>query len=134
MTSRPDTAQLALSDYAQRCDDGEPRLKLVSRYERATLQERWERFHDANPHVYAAFERLALEAIARLTRKGKRKRFGAKAIWEVLRWEALDTSSIALDDDDDPALNNSFTALYAREFQRRNPQHAELFETRERKA
>ena len=55
---------------------------LTSRYSRPSLEQRWREFHAANPHVYAHFERLALKA----ARSG-RKRFGAKAIWEVMRFE-----------------------------------------------
>lgn len=97
---------------------------LSSRYDRQPLEARWREFHEANPHVYAHFERLALQA----ARRGRR-RFGAKAIWEVMRWEmALSTT------EEEPRLNNNHVAYYVREFMRRNPRHASLFETRERTA
>ena len=88
-----------------------------------SLEGRWLAFHEANPHVYAAFERLALQAAKR------RARFGAKAIWEVLRWELSVNTT-----ESEPRLNNNYTALYAREVMRRNPAHAGLFETREQRA
>jgi hypothetical protein len=89
----------------------------------ATLEERWQAFHAANPGVYAAFERLALDAIAR----GK-TRIGAKALWERLRWDLWVESS-----DDEPRLNNDHTASYARHFARMHPEHASAFEFRKRR-
>lgn len=113
------TAQTAIAWDAP-ADDTHKRgpLRLV----RPTLRERFEVFHATNPHVYRLFERFALEA----ARSGRR-RFGAKAVWERMRWfVAFETTA------DDWKLNNSHTAYYAREFIRRHPEHADLFETRER--
>ncbi len=98
-----------------------PQLPLFDRWQMVPLQQRWREFHAANPHVYAHFERLALKAAQ------FRVRFGAKAIWEVMRWEmAINTTEA------EPKLNNSYTAYYAREFVRRHPEHTGLFEMRER--
>jgi len=88
-----------------------------------TLDERWQAFHAANPHVYAAFERLALQALA----AGK-TRIGAKALWERMRWDMWLAST-----DDEPRLNNDFTALYARHFAHMHPEHAQAFEFRKRR-
>lgn len=86
-----------------------------------TMRETWERFHAENPHVYRLFERFAFEAIG-----AGRERFGAKAIWERLRWEL----GVRVVGAEAPKLNNNHTAYYAREFVRRNPKHAGLFEFR----
>lgn len=79
--------------------------------ERLSLQERFERFDVANPAVYALFLRFAREARA----KGK-QRYGAKAVWERLRWElSIETDETA------PALNNDYPAFYARKAAREFP-------------
>lgn len=87
-----------------------------------TIDERWAAFHRDHPAVYAAFERLALDAIAR----GK-TRIGAKSLWERMRWEMW-----LVESGDGPALNNDFVALYARLFIARHPEHADVFEVRRR--
>jgi hypothetical protein len=88
----------------------------------STLHERWQAFHERNPAVFAAFERLALEALQR-----GRARIGAKALWERMRWDLdLELGDAA------PKLNNDHVALYAREFARRHPEHAGAFEFRRR--
>ena len=83
-------------------------------------------FHRENPLVWRLFERFALEA----ARSGHT--VGAKAIWERLRWETRVNPDYRRKGDF--KLNNSHTAYYARAFLRRYPEHAGLFETRERKA
>jgi hypothetical protein len=61
-------------------------------------------FHASNPAVYETLARLARDALAR----GKR-RIGAKALWEVMRWEVwLATEG------DEFNLNNNHTSRYAR--------------------
>lgn len=95
-----------------------------------TLAERFEAFCDANPHVWLKFEEMALEAIELLASKGRPKRIGAKTIWENMRWFELKHGTVG----DEYLLNNSYTALMARRFQREHPEHAELFETREQGA
>lgn len=78
-------------------------------------------FHEANPHVYEAFEAYALEAV------GEGMRIGAKTIWELLRWDyRVEVHTRG----DEFKLNNNHTAYYARMFADRNPNHAEFFRTR----
>lgn len=105
--------QLEFIDEAP--SSGKPKLSLAAR---------WREFHRRNPQVYAAFERFTLEAI----RSGASK-IGAKAVWERMRWWAHVESR-----GDDWRLNNSWTALYAREFLRRHPEHKGVFELRRSKA
>lgn len=84
------------------------------------IEASWQQFHERNPQVYAAFERLTLRAIA-----GEQK-MGAKAVWERMRWDFHVESS-----DKAPKLNNNFTAYYARHFMALHPQHANYFQLRE---
>ncbi len=52
--------------------------------EKLTIQQRFERFHEANPNV---FDMIVREA-HRAKEKGK-TRFGIRAIIEVIRWETF---------------------------------------------
>jgi hypothetical protein len=80
-------------------------------------------FHIQNPHVYAAFERFARQAIA-----SGRKRLGAGLIYERMRWHySIETKG------DEFQLNNNYRADYARMFEERNPEYKGFFSTRERK-
>jgi len=91
------------------------------RIEGETLQERFERFHEANPHVYIALVRLARQARSR----GRRK-IGMKMLFEVLRWNyRLQT------DGEEFKLCNSYTSRYSRLIEAQEPDLAGLFEKRE---
>jgi hypothetical protein len=91
---------------------------------RRAIADRFAEFHAANPDVYAELVRLARDA-----RSAGRQRVGMKELWEVARWHLrLRTHA------DGYALNNDFTALYARLIQDQEPDLAGLFETRRRKA
>lgn len=87
------------------------------------LERRFAEFHAANPHVYAEFERRAME----LYRAGAR-RIGVKAIAERIRW---DVHVRVLTED--YKINNSLVALYARLLIHRHPELAEVIELRQRK-
>lgn len=90
-----------------------------------TIDERFELFHEANSHVARELAKLALQ----LKRAG-RKRYGMKALFEILRWSyAMQTSS------DEPfKLSNDFTACYARLLMSSMPELEDFFVTRERTA
>lgn len=64
----------------------------------------------------------------RLVVKGIR-RWGAKALWETLRYELAISSDANVRDF---VLNNNFTAWYARELMANEPELTDFFETRER--
>lgn len=84
-------------------DDGQPMLPFP-RARPASIQEEFEEFDAANPHVYAAFKRFAREAL-----RSGRPRFGAKAIYERLRWHyAMKTTG------EEFKLPNNYTSRYAR--------------------
>lgn len=90
----------------------------------ATIAERFERFHERNPQVYAALRQMALE----LRRRGHRQ-YGIKALFEVLRFNsAMQTHG------DTFKLNNNYTALYARLLMDQEPELDGFFELRRRTA
>ena len=88
----------------------------------ATIEERFQAFHGANPHVYSNLARLCL----RQRERGLR-RWGIKAAFEILRFQALETAG------EEYKLNNSYAPLYARLLVRRHPELREFFELRNRR-
>jgi hypothetical protein len=84
-----------------------------------SLQDRFEAFHEANPHVYQALRDIALACYHR------GKKIGMKAIYERLRWEYI------LQTDDQPyRLNNIYTPYYARLLMVQEPELGGYFEIR----
>ena len=87
----------------------------------ASLQERFEAFHRANPAVYAALKRLALD----MRRKGVR-RYGIGGLFELMRWSyAVQTQG------DEYRLNNDYRSRYARMLMNDVADLAGFFEVRE---
>ena len=91
----------------------------------STIEERFQQFHEANPHVMRAFVRLAVE-----TKKQGHASYGAKALFEVLRWKyALETKDV-----DGFKLNNNYTSRYARLAMDEQPFLEDFFNTRQLRA
>ncbi len=89
-----------------------------------TIQERFERFHAQNPHVY----RRLVEICLTMKRRGLRQ-WGAKAAYEILRFQGiLSTNGDAF------KLPNSYTSRYARKIMAEVPELDGFFETRELRA
>lgn len=86
-----------------------------------TIESRFIKFHDDNPHVYEQFKFFAFQAIAAGVRK-----MSSKFLIERIRWDALVTTSAK-----DFKINNDFTSRYSRMFISEYPVHADLFDTRE---
>ena len=91
----------------------------------ATIEERFEAFHAANPQVAAALEHYAAQWLA----AGHRK-VGVKALVERLRWE----SGIQSSGEGGYRLNNVLTSRYARLLIQRHPEWSDAIETRQLKA
>lgn len=110
---------LPLFDYAAKAAAG---CRLVQRRDgRPTIFDRWQSFHAANPQV---FEAIRLQADEQ--RKAGRRRISMKMIFEILR------SDPKLQTDGKPfKLNNTYTALYARELVRQYPVFGDLLEIRD---
>ncbi len=78
-----------------------------------SIQDRFEAFDLANPHVYRTLARLAEEWLSR------HRVVGMKALWERLRWEyGVQTTEQA------PRLNNDYTSRYARKLLAERPEWA----------
>lgn len=87
----------------------------------ATIDERFQAFHAANPHVYDELVRLARRA----KRAGATK-IGIGMLFEVLRWRRTMATG-----GDDFKLNNVLRSRYARTIMECEHDLAGIFETRE---
>lgn len=70
------------------------------------LDYEFDKFISENPHVYEKFRMLAVKVKARGF-----ERWGAKSLWEVLRWDLAVSSNAHADQ---PKLNNNYTSRMAR--------------------
>lgn len=98
----------------------ETRLAPPSQLELSLDDAKFCSYHTQNPHIYKAFKALTLQTI----RKGF-KNFGAKSIFELLRWK----TGVAADGDVFK-INNNYTPLYARMFEKEYPEHKDFFRKR----
>ena len=81
-------------------------------------------YHAANPDVYAALRRFALEA-----RRAGRAHLGIKALVERVRWyTTVEARGDAF------KVNNSYAPHYARLLMAQEPELAGFFETRKSRA
>lgn len=104
--------------------DQAPQLRLGFYQDRnLSIQDRFEAFHAANPWVFEALKRLALDARSR-----GRTRIGIGQLTEVLRWEYGRATR-----GDDFKINNDFRSRYARLLMAVVPELDGVFETRELK-
>lgn len=95
--------------------------QMVIPENRSQIEATFYRFHAEHPEVYAELVRLA----RRLRAQGW-ERFAMKTLFEVVRYRSMvgDTKARG------PKLNNNFTAYYARLIMEREPDLAQVFETR----
>ncbi|HQQ75739.1 MAG TPA: hypothetical protein PLB01_00155 [Thermoanaerobaculia bacterium] len=93
---------------------------LFDGVEDTRLEREFRRFHFENPEVYRE-----LVALARRAKQHSRNRYGIGALFEVLRWNRMLSTT-----GDDFKLNNNHRAYYAREIMRREPDLSDFFETR----
>lgn len=84
--------------------------------------ERFQWYDETNPQVYVAFKKFAYELLA------TRRRGGAKAIMERVRWETRTMLG-----NDSFKINNNYTAYYARKLVAEAPRFAGFFNSREGK-
>lgn len=84
--------------------------------------EAWERFHNANPHVYKGLVNLARYAQS----QGKRK-IGIDLLWGRLRWDIWMATKR---ETGDFKLNNNFRSLYARMIMRKEADLRDIFNLR----
>jgi len=88
-----------------------------------TIDDQFEEFHAANPHVYRNLVKLAREAHSQGCKK-----IGMKFLIERLRWEYMVKTS---HNTSEYAINNNFTSRYARLIMDTCPDLKDFFETRQ---
>ncbi len=89
---------------------------------------RLDAFAEANPNVEPLFDRLMIRAIERDPEGPRKKRWGARMIWEMIRWEVnIQTEPV---DGTRIRLNDHFIAYYARAFLLKYPEHQGIFRLR----
>lgn len=86
------------------------------------MREEFRAYHEANPQIWAMFQRYAFQLI-----RAGRTQLSAQLIFERMRWEEW-----LLTTGDDFKLNNNYRPDYARLFMHRFPQYDGYFETRSR--
>lgn len=91
----------------------------------ASIQTRFEAFHQKHPEVYKTLVRLAFELKARGFR-----RYGLKSLFERVRWHF----QVDLDLGEDWKINNNYSSRYARKLMAEFPELDGFFELRELKA
>lgn len=84
--------------------------------------ERFFTFHRDNPRVFKLFELYTMQAI-----NSGRKRYGARAIVERVRWEVNITTTGS-----EFKIDNCHIPYYARLFAQVHPEHKDFFEFRNR--
>lgn len=89
----------------------------------ATIRERFEAFHEANPWVYSHLVRLTRDYL-----NAGHPRTAIGMLTEVLRWQYGTETGERL------RINNNFRAHYARLILERHPEWDGVFETRELRA
>lgn len=99
--------------------DHEPRLD-VSPYWATKAAE----FHEKNPHVYASLVMYARQAV-----RAGHLRVGIELLWNRMRWDWMLHTEHA----GDYKLNQNYKAWYARRIMEREPDLADIFETRRRR-
>ena len=94
------------------------RSALIAQGVDAVTVDKFMAWHRNNPKVWEEFERLTLKAI----KAGKK--FGAKAIGEILRWQS------EIGRNEEFKGNNNFWSYYSKIFAIKYPLHKDYFEFR----
>ena len=95
---------------------------LFDALEYRTIQKAFDKYHAANPRVWALFVRFALQALDAGCVK-----YSADAILHRIRWHlSVETASVG----DGFKINNNFSSRYARKLMTEDPRFAQFFETR----
>jgi hypothetical protein len=91
-----------------------------------SIQERFESWCARHPDVYEEFKKIACQLLDK-----RRKRYGAKAIVEVIRYHR----AISGADETEPfKVNNNFTSRLARKLVDEDERFTDFFELRELRA
>jgi len=98
----------------------DPRAKELFGHYPDRILTAFKTYHLENPQIYKRFRELSYKM-----RRTKRKRYGARTIIEVIRWET------DLRGAGDFKINNNYNALYARLLILKHPEFEGFFEIRD---
>lgn len=87
-----------------------------------SIQDRFEAFHAANPHICIMLEEMALQM-----REWGIRKSGIKFLVEKLRWDYM----VQTRGEEPFKISNDFTSRYARLLMDRNPALVGFFDTKE---
>lgn len=79
----------------------------------------FKQYHQSNPQIYEGFKKIAFQLIKR-----GYKRLSSKFICEIIRYETM------ISGNDKFKINNSYTADYARLFEKDHPEYEGYFSKR----
>ncbi len=85
------------------------------------IQAAFEAYHAEHPEVFELFRKFALEA-----KQSGREAFGAKAIFERIRWHYMVNNKAG----EEFKVNNNFTSRYVRLLEETDPQFIGFFKKR----
>jgi len=85
--------------------------------------ERFQTFHEQNPHIYG----LLVHYCREWAETSGRKKFGIRAPWERMRWQLAVRT---MRPEGEPKLNDHMTSFYARLIAAQEPDLRDLLETR----
>jgi hypothetical protein len=78
------------------------------------IQEKFEKFHSDNPHIFSILEGMASRWLS------IHSQVGMKMLWEVLRWQL----GVEVSNTGEYRLNNNYTSRYARLLLEKHPEWA----------
>lgn len=106
-------------------DDQQFELDYTGVSDALSTTEKFELFHQLNPHIYDLLVQLSRQWI----RDTGRPKLGVAQLWERMRWDLAVRSSAT-----DFRLNNDYKAYYARLIMKRESDLADLFDLRKSEA
>jgi hypothetical protein len=78
--------------------------------------KKFKTYHIDNPHIYKAFEDIALQVAAT-----GRVKFAVRNIFAKMRWD------MAISGNDEYKINENYSAYYGRLFEEKNPKYVGFF-------
>jgi hypothetical protein len=84
------------------------------------MKKQFEEYHEANPHIYEAFKKLALEAVK------TKKHFSCRGIFHKLRWDSM-IAGEEWGKKDGYKLLNATSPYYGRMFEKEFPRYKGFF-------
>ncbi len=87
------------------------------------IENKFYEYHKENPQIYAEFKKITLNLIGRGF-----KHYSAKGVFEIVRWSTGVSAN-----DNIFKINNNYTPLYARLFEKEFPNMKDFFRKRDSK-